>query len=78
MAVNKKPKRNVASRKEVPATLMGNQDTVGKGDSRAERTARTSFSTTPAIFDALTEEAYKRRMSRSQLIEDAIVEYLGL
>lgn len=78
MAINKKPVRHVPIKSEASATLMGNQDTVAKGDSKAERTARSSFSTTPEILDAVTEEAYKRRISRSQLIEAAIVEYLGL
>lgn len=83
MVANKKPTRNVArksnsSAEEAPVTLMENQDTNGKGDSRAERTARTSFSTTPEILDKLTDEAYERRMPRSQLIEEAIVSYLKL
>ncbi len=83
MVANKKPTRNVArkakaSAEDAPAKIMGNQDTKSKGDSRAERTARTSFSTTPEILDKLTDEAYERRMPRSQLIEEAIVSYLKL
>ncbi len=77
--VTKRPRRNVAAGTgKATAKLMDNQDTATKGDSRAERTARTSFSTTPEILDQLTEEAYKRRMPRSQLIEECIVSHLGL
>lgn len=84
MAINsggtgkKKPQRNVAKRATASSTLMGNQDTVAKGDSKAVRTERSSFSTTKEVLDAITEEAYKRRMSRSQLIEEAIKAYLNL
>ena len=74
----KKPQRNVAKKSVASSTLMGNQDTVGKGDSKAQRTERSSFSTTPEILEAITDEAYKRRMSRSLLIEEAIKAYLGI
>lgn len=82
MAINsgakKKPQRNVAMRSVASSTLMGNQDTTCKGDSKAVRTERSSFSTTPEVLEAITEEAYKRRMSRSLLIEEAIKAYLNL
>lgn len=81
MVANKKPQRHTVKKAEgvkPTAKIMDHQDTVHKGDSRAVRTARTSFTTTPEILDALTDAAYERRMPRSQLIEECIVEHLGL
>lgn len=81
MVANKKAQRNVAQ-KAAPAKpsakIMDYQDTVRKGDSRAVRTARVSFTTRPEVVEALTEAAYERRMPRSQLIEECIVAHLGL
>lgn len=77
--VTKKPQRSIGKAgKPATARIMDNQDVGDKGDSRAVRTARTSFTTTPEILDALTDAAYDRRMPRSQLIEECIVSHLGL
>ena len=59
-------------------TLMDHQDTISRGDSKAVRTERITFATTPEIVDAITDAAYEKRVSRSKLIEAAIVEFLGL
>lgn len=80
MVTNKKPQRNVVAKTANKATekLMENQDMVDKGDGRAVRTARVSFSTRPEIVERITDEAHDRRMSRSQLIEKALIVYLGI
>lgn len=59
-------------------TLMSNQDTAFKGDSKATRIARITFSTTQEVAQLVSDAAHDRRMSRSQLIEAALREYLGL
>lgn len=58
--------------------LMDLQDTKARGDSRATRTRRVTFSTTDEVADAVEDAAYERHMPRSRLIEDALVQYLGL
>lgn len=75
----KKPQRSLGrSDKRATARIMDNQDTANKGDSRAERTARVTFSTRPDLTARITDEAHERRMSRSQLIEAALVAYLDI
>ena len=81
MAVRKRPEiRTSAERAEkAPSpTLMANQDTSARGDSTATRTSRITFSTTEEVARAVSDAAHDRRMSRSQLIEAALRDYLGL
>ena len=58
--------------------LMDNQDTVKRGDSKAVITERISFSLDKETADALTEEASRRHMSRSELLRDLIIKGLKL
>ena len=58
--------------------LMDNQETVDRGDSKATITERISFSVDKETADALTDEAYDRHMSRSELLRTLIVEGLKL
>lgn len=51
---------------------------VSSGDSCAIRTRRITFSTTDRIYDAIENAAYDRHMSKSRLIEQALVEFLVL
>ncbi|MGN0959191.1 MAG: hypothetical protein ACI4OC_00425 [Coriobacteriales bacterium] len=81
MAVSKKPARPKApSAAQGPGALdlMELQDKRAKGDSRASRTARMSFSTTPEFKKIVDDAAYERRMPMSHLVEEAIRQYLGL
>lgn len=61
-----------------PKRVMDYQDTKSSGDSRATRTCRITFSTTQEIGDAVENAAYDRHMNKSRLIEQALVEFLGL
>lgn len=72
MALKKSPKTTE------PKRVMDFQDTSTRGDSRATRTRRVTFSTTEEIGNALENAAYERHMNRSRLIEEAIVAYLKL
>ena len=80
MAVKRPEIRTSAERAErTPSpTLMANQDTARKGDSKATRVARVTFSTTEEVAQHVSDAAPVRRVSRSQLIEAALREYLGL
>lgn len=45
---------------------------------RVKRSARSAFYTTPEIMESLKEEASKQGVSRSQLVEEAVILYLSL
>lgn len=80
MAIAKKarPKAPVAATPTSALDLMELQDTRSKGDSKASRTARMSFSTTPEFKKVVDDAAYERRMPMSHLIEAAVRQYLGM
>lgn len=80
MAVSKKtrPKAPAAGVSGSSLDLMDLQDTRAKGDSKASRTARMSFSTTPEFKKIVDDAAYERRIPMSHLIEAAVRQYLGM
>lgn len=80
MVANKKPQRCAVKKADggkPAAKIMDNQDTVNKGDSRAVRTVRMTFSTRPEVQAKIAKAAHDRWISRSRLIEEAILAYLG-
>lgn len=74
MAISK-PKPIKTSRRRM---LVDTVDARSRGDSNATRTRRITISTTDDIAQAVEDAAYERHVSRSRLIEAALVEYLGL
>lgn len=80
MAVSKKtrPKAPAAGMAGGSLDLMELQDHRAKGDSKASRTARMSFSTTPEFKKIVDDAAYERRIPMSHLIEAAVRQYLGM
>lgn len=59
-------------------TLMSRQDNTLRGDAKASRVARVTFSTTDEIVGLLEDAAFEKRTSKSRIIEDAVKQYLGL
>lgn len=80
MVVNRDKHRRSAAAKaksgEPQAKKGESKDAPADGGSRATRTVRLSISTTPEVQAMVTEAAHERWVSRSQLVEDAIVAYL--
>ena len=58
--------------------LMDNQDTKNRGDSNSLINVRISFSLDQETANSLTDEAYSRHMSRSELLRLLIREGLEL
>lgn len=80
MAVSKKPRPKAPAGGALDSALdlMELQDTHAKGDSKASRTARMSFSTTPEFKKVVDDAAYERRIPMSHLIEAAVRQYLDM
>lgn len=68
----KKPSRRVPTRTEPAETMMGNQDTVNKGDSTARSKVLVTFWTTPERRAAMKEFAAEHEMSMTRLIIEGI------
>lgn len=79
MATIKKPAIREQKRKEIASpTLMGNQDTKAKGEGKAMRTEKICISTTPEIVEAVRVASFEKKLSRSKLVEEALISYLNL
>ena len=58
--------------------LMDNQDTVNRGNSTATKTERITFCLDKQTAETLTNAAYDRHMSRSELINNLIIKGLNI
>lgn len=67
---------NKTGNKPSKPNIMGRQDKT-RGDSKAERTAVVSFSTTPDLHERIKDAAHLNRMNKSRFIELALEEYLN-
>lgn len=77
MATKRTPRPTFAIDPNAPVNLMDNQNKLA-GDSRAVKTERITFCTTPEISKKVEQAAWEQHISKSQFIENALASYLDL